>query len=167
MSTRSCCERALRAAALAVLVAAGCQREAEAPDAYAARTAVTRYNQALVEAFRTRDQERLAAVASEAERSRVGAIIAGLLVQGRVMLARQTEERVEKVVPRGPDLFEVDTVESWAYEHREATSPEAQAPRKTLTYAMAYEVRRTGDAWVVQHAETREERQGAAPVPGK
>jgi hypothetical protein len=123
---------------------------------------VLRYNQALVEAFSSRDQERLVKVATEAERNRVGAIIAGLQSQGRLMLARRTSERTLAVKRLEADLFEVTTLERWEYEHRQLSAPQTPVQPKTLTYVMAYQVRRMDGAWVVQHAQAREEQPGAA-----
>lgn len=163
MSTRSCCKASVAVLVLAsALLGAGCQRHAETPEEHAARTAVVRYNQALVEAFRTRAEEKLVGVASEAERSRVGAIIAGLLSQGKVMMARQSSQKVEKVRRLKDDLISVETLETWQYEHRAFRDPNAPAEGKTITYRMEYQVRRVSEGWIVQHAETVEEQAGQA-----
>lgn len=145
------------AAALAVAFGSACQRHADNPDAQAARAAVARYNQALVEAFRTMEQDRLVHVATEAEVSRVGAVIAGLMAQGKVMQARQVDSRVEEVKVLAPDLAEVLTRESWSYEHRTLADRDRPAELKRVTYRMSYQVKKKDAAWLVQHAQVREE----------
>lgn len=146
------CSRA--AAALALLALAACPRPREDAEVYAAKNAVVRYNQALVESYRAGRAELLVGVASEGEVSRVAALISGLATRGQYMEARQTAYAVTRAEVRpggdgGRGGAVVDAEERWVYEHRSLGARDAPVPQKTLGYRLSYLLERRGDGWVV------------------
>ncbi len=151
-------------------LALACQRGREDPEEFAARTAVTRYNRTLVEAYRASRADLLTGVASDAEVSRAAAIISGLLKDGRYMEARQTSFDVERTaVARADDgaLFgRVDATEAWEYEHRPLDARAGSgAPRKQTTYKLAYLLEKTkAGGWIVAEVIDREHAQTRLPV---
>jgi hypothetical protein len=139
----------------ALLASAGCQQAADQVDDHGARTAVDRYVEALVTAYRTGQPEALEPVATEAERSRAKAVIDGLAKEGRRLEARPLEVEVEGSRRLMEDLFEVTTRERWRYEHRAISAPDRPATARQVTYRMSYQVRRVGRSWVVSSAVER------------
>jgi hypothetical protein len=152
-----------RLALLAVAVAAAaCQRSDDPPDVQAARAAVTRYNERLPTAFRTRDVSMLGDAASEAEADRVSTVIAGLTARGEVMIARLVRTRVERARLQDDGLALVDTDELWEYEHRPIAFADREAPRKARRYRMQYQVGRSGSGWRVLSARVVDEKDPSA-----
>lgn len=156
MFTPSSSRRA--AAALLVLALAGCPRRREDPESYAARNAVIRYNQGLVEAFRASRGDLLGGVASSDEISRVVAVISGLATRGQYMVATQVtfdvvEIKVDPTTDGGLSTARVEARESWRYEHRSLAAHDAPAPPKALDYHLRYKLKREGAGWLVDEVE--------------
>jgi hypothetical protein len=139
------------AAALLALAAGGCHRERGSPDEQAARAAVARYNERLVEALRSGSSAPLREVARPEELARVDGLLASLAADGKVMRARQTDSRVLFVTvnSRRDGVTLVDTAESWEYEHRALARPDAPAAVKRARYRLQYELLRQGGGFVV------------------
>jgi len=154
MSTRSC-SRTLWLGALLLAVAAGCSPIRESVAIHSARTAVTRFNEAAVEAYHSGRTDGLARVATSSGSAWVQAVIDGLAARGQFMVARPLELRVESARLVKPDLVEVETVETWSYEHRSRARPDEPAPARTVTYTMAYQVQRREAGWLVSVAVER------------
>ncbi len=133
---------------LALAVLLGCRLHRETPDEHAARTAVMRYNEALVRAFRDCRAERLHGVATDEEVSRVAAVIAGLLRDQKYMEARQTQFKVERIGVTS-QRADVDAVEEWSYEHRPLPDRNRAAPAKAAKYRLTYQLKRTSSGWEV------------------
>jgi hypothetical protein len=151
MSTPRCCSGVVVAAVLALCA---CPRPKEDAEAYAARNAVIRYNQALVEAFRASRADLLSSVATEDEISRVAAIIAGLARNEQFMVARQTSFEVtrttlEPPAEGGAATAQVSATEAWSYQHRALSSRDAPTPPKTASYRLTYLLRRGEAGWLV------------------
>ncbi len=149
------------AGALSVLALAACQRAREDPEAYAARNAVIRFNQRLVEAYRASRAELMSDVADADEVSRAAATISGLLSQGLYMEARQTSFQVERTsIARGeqrPVSAEMEVLETWEYEHRALGARDVPSPKKKVTYKLAYQLRKTdAGGWIVAEVIDRE-----------
>ncbi len=151
MSTRSSSSRA--ALALLALGLAACPRGREDAEAYAARNAVVRYNQALVEAYRASRADLLTQAASPAEISRVAAIISGLASRGEFMEARQTSFQVTRTEvtagDTGPVSARVDATETWTYEHRALSRRDAPVAPKTVDYHLTYLLEPSESGWRV------------------
>ncbi len=173
MSTRSSFEKSILAGFIAALMLVACQRRREGVEEYAARNAVVRYNQRLVEAFRASRADLMSDVAEPGEVSRSAAIISGLLSKGLCMEARQTSFEVERTsLPRGNDassFAELYAVESWEYEHR-LYDPSCSRPgetKKQASYKLAYRLRKTGTgAWIVADVIDRENPPVRTDFPG-
>lgn len=149
MSTRSSSERGLALVCGAIALAAhACGPRTEDPEVHAVRTAVIRYNQRLVEAYRTRRPDLLDGIASPTEIARTSRLITGLVARAQYMEARQDELRFGKVRVSGP-LADADTEERWAYEHRALSRPDERAPPKEATYRLKYRLKRQGGGWIV------------------
>lgn len=146
MSTLSFC-RCIALAASLLLILPVCRPASEPVDSYLGRVAVTRYNQALVQAYRAQRADLLQDVATAAEISRVGAFIAGLSRDGRFMVATQISFHVDVTATPNERRMTVDTVEEWSYEHRELATPASPAATKTVTYRLRYELQRNGARW--------------------
>jgi hypothetical protein len=132
---------------LFALALSGCQRERISADEHAARTAVVRYNEALVLAYRGGRADVLRDVAGPEEVDRVASVVESLARQGRFMEARQTECRFlgTTLNPRPDGVTLVNTVETWAYEHRPLAERERAVPAKQARYRLEYDlVRREG-----------------------
>lgn len=143
---------ARRAVSLLLAAAlAACQRDHTPPEVHAARTAVVRYNQALVQAYRAGRAEALAGVASPAEVRRVAGIVEGLSGLGKYMEAQQTDFRVlgTTINDRPDGVTIVDALETWSYEHRDLAARERPVTPKTATYRLAYNLVRAGDGFQV------------------
>ncbi|BDG08852.1 hypothetical protein [Anaeromyxobacter paludicola] len=146
----------LRPAVAPVLcaLALACQRPKESPDGYAARVAVERYNQRLLEAFRVQRADVLEDVAGAGEVSRVAAILSGLAAQGRHMDARQLELTPVSVSfaarEGGGRTATVRTRERWAYRHLGAGG-ESLKDGEAL-YRMTYTVVEDESRWTVERA---------------
>lgn len=167
MCTPRCCSVGL--ALLAVLLTA-CPRAREDAEAYAARNAVIRYNQALVEAFGASRADLLTAVATEEEISRVAAVISGLARQDQYMVARQTSFEVrstdlEPVPDAGLAAARVSATETWSYEHRPLARREVPVPPRTVTYRLTYLLRRQGSGWLVGQVLDQEHPLAGAASP--
>lgn len=160
-STRGCSDRRARVAAIALVVAGagGCQRPSDPPEVQAARAAVQRYDDRLPAVYRTGDLGRLGDVASEAELTHVGAIVAGLAARGEWMSARLVDLRVAKARLTSPSQVLVDTVETWRYEHRTLSDPERPTTGRERTYEMTYQVGLHEGVWKVEHAGVDAERE--------
>ena len=156
-----CTPSSSRVVVLAVAaLALGCPRQKEDAASYAARNAVIRYNQALVEAFRASRADLLTDASTEDEMSRVAAVIAGLTTRSQFMLARQTSFEVARIVVYAEDggvpRARVEAKESWSYEHRSLTARETPVTPKTITYELTYElVSRPGGGWLVTEVRER------------
>jgi len=134
---------------------------------YAAKNAVVRYNQGLVEAFRASRADLLTQVATENEVSRVSALIAGLATRGQYMEARQTAFEVKHTeVLRAPDGgvagAKVDADETWAYEHRALAARDAPSEVKTASYRLSYLLERKEQGWLVGQVLDRERSLGGS-----
>ena len=81
------------------------------------------------------------------------------------MVARPLELRVESARLIKPDLAEVETIETWSYEHRTRARPDDPAPVKSVTYAMSYQVQRRPEGWLVTVAVERGPRPGRPTTP--
>jgi hypothetical protein len=140
MCTRSSSKVAAAAAVVCVIALAACNRERISPEEQAAHATVRRYNDTLVQAFRTGRAELLAEVAEPEEVMRVGTIIGGLAERGEVMEARQTELRIigTTVNLREKAVTLVDVIEGWRYEHRRRAAPGTPVTPKTATYRLVY-----------------------------
>ena len=161
MCTRSSSDRrAALALALALLLSA-CAPRRESPEAYAARNAVIRYDQALVEAFRASKSSRLTGVATDDEVARNAAVIAALLRDGKFMEARQIAFEVEKIRLLPDGRAEVDAAETWSYEHRPLADPARPVAPRTVRYALTYRLKRAGEGWAVDQVVSRGD--GRAP----
>jgi hypothetical protein len=147
MSTRSCSELPLALLCAAAALAACGPRRSD-PDVHAVRTAVVRYNQRLVEAYRSRQPDLLEGVASATEIARTSRLITGLLARARYMEARQDRLEFQSVRVSGPNA-DADTEERWAYEHRALASPGERVPAKEATYRLKYRLKRQGEGWIV------------------
>lgn len=151
MCTRSC--SSLAALAVALVAVTGCPRQQENAEAYAARNAVVRYNQALVEAFRASRAELLTEVATGDEISRVVSIIAGLATRGQFMVSRQTNFEVIRTTVAtddgGAPTATVEAKETWTYEHRSLEAKNTPVPPKTVSYRLTYLLEPHGGGWLV------------------
>lgn len=139
---------------LLALALAACPRPKEDAEVYAAKNAVVRYNQGLVEAYRASRADLLAQVATESEVSRVAAVIAGLASRGQYMEARQTAYEVKRTeLLRAPDGgvggARVRAEETWTYEHRALAARDAPSEVKTASYRLSYLLERREQGWVV------------------
>jgi hypothetical protein len=141
----------LAAAVLALIAPAGCARDRLSADEHAARTAVVRYNESLVQAYRTGNRELMRDVAALEEVERIGNIVASLAAAGRTMEARQTGFRVLGVTinEREDGVTLVETLETWTYEHRALADRDRPAPAKEAKYRLAYNLVRAGGRFVV------------------
>lgn len=150
--------------ALALALAA-CQRERLPPDEHAARTAVVRYNEALVLAYRSGNAAPMRDVALPAEVDRVDSTIRALAAEGRYMEARQVESRVVGVTvnPRPDGVTLVETVEAWEYEHRALDARDRAAPAKRAKYRLVYDLVRRDGRFVVHRLVEHELPPGEAP----
>jgi hypothetical protein len=164
MKTRSR-PRAVAGALLAWLALAACQRERISADEHAARTAVVRYNEALVLAYRSGRADVMRDVAVAAEVDRADGIIRSLASDGRYMEARQTEVRFlsTTINPRPDGVTLVNTVETWAYEHRSLAARDAPAPAKRAKYRLEYDLVRREGRFVVNRIVEHELPPGEPP----
>ncbi len=141
----------LAAAVLALIAPAGCARDRLSADEHAARTAVVRYNETLVQAYRTGNRELMRDVAALEEVERIGSVVGSLAAAGRTMEARQTGFQVLGVTinPREDGVTLVETLETWIYEHRDMADRDRPAPAKEAKYRLAYNLVRAGGRFVV------------------
>jgi hypothetical protein len=164
MKTRSR-PRAVAGALLAWLALAACQRERISADEHAARTAVVRYNEALVLAYRSGSPDPLREAAVPAEVERVDGIIRSLAAEGKYMEARQTEVRFlgTTINPNPDGVTLVNAVETWTYEHRPLTAREAPVPGKRAKYRLEYDLVRREGRFVVNRIVEHELPPGEPP----
>jgi hypothetical protein len=151
MFTRSCSSTRFGTAVLSAVALAACSRERISPEEQGAQATVRRYDEALVQAYRTGNAELLADVAEPEEVKRVATLIATLAERGEVMEARQTEFHVLGVTVnlREKAVTLVDVVETWRYEHRSLADRDAVVPAKTATYRLAYDLTHDGGRFKV------------------
>lgn len=158
MSTRSCC----RLAGVLVVLAVACQREPDAPDVHAAKAAVVRYGQALVEAHHASRPDLLTGVAEQEEIARADAAIAALVASGRLLEARQTSIEFRRVDVEGAHAT-VEAAETWVVEYRALTDRERPAERREITSLMTYRLARSPTRWAV--TESFDERRSPERFP--
>jgi hypothetical protein len=147
------------------LALCGCQRERLPPDEHAARTAVTRYDEALVLAYRSGRADVLRDVAVPEEVERVAGIIEALAREGRYLEARQPELRfLGTTINAKPDgVSLVNTVETWTYEHRSLSSRDSPTPIKRAKYRLEYDLVRRDGRFVVHRLVEHELPPGEPP----
>lgn len=157
---------AVRLASFAAVtaLALACQRQPESPEAHEVKTAVARYNQVLVQAYRASKAELMQEVAGENEVARVAAVIAGLAAQSKFMEARPPRleyRRVRVEAAGGPPVAgdelagktaEVGTEEDWTYEHRSLAERDRATEPKKAKYRMTYRLERSPHGWYVMEA---------------
>jgi hypothetical protein len=143
--------RAALPALLAALALAACQRERLSADEHAARTAVLRYNEALVLAYRSGNVGVLRDAAVPVELERVDGIIRSLAAEGKYLEARPPEIRFlfTTVNPRPDTVTLVNTIETWTYEHRSLAARDAPAPSRRAKYRLEYDLVRKDGGFVV------------------
>ncbi len=136
-----------------LLALQGCHPELSV-EQHRVRAAVREYNLALPRAYRERDPRgALAAVATEAEISRVWTLVLGLSQQGLVLDSRQEEMADAAISLQGADRARLVSRETWWYQHlRLAGGEVAQAPRR-LRYEIAYHLLQQQGQWRVDRLE--------------
>ena len=152
-------------ALLAALALAACQRERLSADEHAARTAVLRYNEALVLAYRSGSADVLRDAAAPAEIERVGGIIRSLAADGRFLEARPPEIRFlfTTINPKPDGVTLVNTVETWTYEHRSLAARDTPVPQRRLKYRLEYDLVRRDGGFVVHRIVEHELPPGERP----
>jgi hypothetical protein len=145
--TRARSIRALAAGCAALCVSAGCR-----PSDAELVNAVRRYDQAVIEAYRSSDAKPIEAITGEDEGRRLTALIGVKRDMGVTLDAQLLEFRVEGVGREGHD-YTVSTVERWYYQDRRIGSGERVGADSTDRYWMRYRLRRRGGALVVTGAD--------------
>ena len=134
----------LGVAALTGLMA-GCR---ELPDRRAGAL-VRRYNEKLIEAYRTGDERIVEGLVGDAEAKKILGLIGVKTDMGITLDATLTEFRVTGVERAGPEAVDVLTEERWHYRDRRIGSGETVGEESDDRYVMRYALRKAGKSWVV------------------
>lgn len=147
--------------AMLTALAGGCTRRGEERESYPIQGAVSRYNRALIEVYRTGRIDPLDSAATERETRKVSLVLYSLLAEEKLMEAQLKQLELVKVEIAGSVAY-AWTVEDWVYQHRDVRSHEPRGPLKTQRYELKYRLARKGEDWTVASVEY-----SRAPGPGK
>ncbi len=136
------------------LIFAGCTAwEKEPSEEELLKKVVTRYNYALIEAYRSQFYDRLKEVAGRDELRRIRIIITSYLQSSEIMEAELHriefgEIRIEE------EKATVDTTERWSYRWIDYRTGREVEPLKEIGYNMRYHLVKDEDrGWIVERVE--------------
>ena len=146
--------RAVSVVFVALWFATGCVKD-EKPDPTLQRLkrVVTKYNYALIDAYRIQAYEELKKVASPEELRRVGIIVSSYLQADQIMDARLRSIEFRRIVVDG-DTARVDTEEEWAFRWLNRRTGNVVEPLREIHYRMRYHlVKDPQRGWLVERLE--------------
>lgn len=129
-------------------LSAGCAKK-ENPDEARIKTAVAKYNVALVQAYKDQFFEPLKEVADEETVKKVAAVISVYLQTGQIMDSELLRIDFKEIRVEG-DKSTVRTYEKWKYRWLDYRTNREVEPIKDIHYEMLYHLIRKGDGWIVE-----------------
>ena len=142
------------------LLFSGCAKE-ESPEEYAIKVAVTKYNNAIIDLYRTVSPEKLDEIALEEESFRVQNYMSIFLPGKRLMDAEYQRIEFREVIVEG-DSATVKTSEDWTFRWIHFKTGEEIEPWTDVHYKMRYDLTLIDGKWMIAKA-TDIEKAGEVP----
>ena len=130
-----------------VIVFSGCAKK-ESPEEYPVKVAVTKYNNAIIDLYRTVSPEKLNEIALEEESFRVQNYMSIFLPGERLMDAKYQKIEFREVTVEG-DTAIVKTSEDWTFRWIHFKTGEEIEPWKDLHYKMQYDLTFIDGKWMI------------------
>lgn len=137
--------------ALAVILS-GCasnpadNREAEL------KTIIAKYNNAVIEAYKSQNFEYLKQVATEQEIDKIGVMITSFLQANQIMEAELHKIDFREIKIQG-DKADVRTSEDWSYRWIDYKTGQEVEPLKDIHYEMLYHLIKKDGKWLVEKVD--------------
>lgn len=147
-------------AVMALLLFAGCAKK-ESPEEYAVKVAVTKYNNAIIELYRTVSPERLDEIALEEESKKVQTYMSVFLLGDKLMDAEYKKIEFSDVTIDGESAV-ANTSEEWRFRWVHFKTGEEIEPWTDIKYKMRYDLTLTDGKWMIAKATDLEKVEEAA-----
>lgn len=128
----------------------GCAKK-ESPEEYAIKLAVTKYNNAIIELYRTVSPEKLNEIALEEESKKVQSYMSIFLMGDRLMDAEYQKIDFKEVTVDGDSAI-AKTSEEWRFRWIHFKTGEEIEPWTDIKYNMRYELTLVDDKWMIAKA---------------
>lgn len=135
---------------LMVLILCGCAKK-ESPEEYAVKVAVTKYNNAIIELYRTVSPVKLNEIALEEESKKVQNYMSIFLPGERLMDAEYQKIEFNEVTVDGDSAVAM-TSEDWTFRWIHFKTGEEIEPWTDIKYKMRYDLTLTDGKWMIAKA---------------
>lgn len=143
-----------------VLLLCGCAKK-ESPEEYAVKVAVTKYNNAIIDLYKTVSPEKLNEIALEEESKKVQSYMSIFLAGKRLMEAEYQKIEFREVIVEG-DSATVKTSEDWTFRWIHFKTGEEIEPWTDIHYEMQYDLTLIDGKWMIAKATDIEKAEEAA-----
>ncbi|HHL40000.1 MAG TPA: hypothetical protein ENJ37_05795 [Deltaproteobacteria bacterium] len=122
----------------------------------AVKSAVLRYTQGIIKAYRDLDPEILASVTSQRQLTKVDIVVQSFLQADRVMDSELLSLDFKEIEGDGSSR-RVRTVEKWRYKWVNVKSGDLVEGPREVRYEISYTLAREGESWIVEDVEIIDE----------
>lgn len=139
-------------AALLMIIHSGCSSDPLSGQKAELKTVIAKYNTALIEAYKNKNFDYLAQVATEDEIKKIGIVINSYRQAGQIMESELHRIDFGEIKTQG-DKADVRTSEDWSYRWVDYKTGAEAEPRKSIHYEILYRMVKKDGKWLVEKIE--------------